>query len=136
MAVDYGTDVSATTDLPRRDALVSGPRNLGEALVRRLSTRRGALARIGESADYGLDVRDMIHQALTDADRGAWENDIARECEKDERVQLAIAKVEYTEATGSASITIDIVPVGENQRLTYVLQVTALTVSLLTTPTT
>jgi hypothetical protein len=65
MAVDYGTDIAALTDLPDPEVLVSGETNAAYAEARRLLTPTGALEEVGETAPYdSMDVRDWLGQRL------------------------------------------------------------------------
>lgn len=122
----FGTDISGVTDLDKGFSLVSGPRCLAQAIARRLTTRRGGLF---YAPDYGLDVRDMIEERQTAATIAQWQQAIANECEKDERVERATATVTLNTATNTAAITVRIETAAGPFRLT--LAVTSLTVELL-----
>jgi phage baseplate assembly protein W len=129
MAVDYGTDVNAYSDLPLRWALTNGTRNVINAIVRRLTTTRGALAVIGEDPDYGLDIRNLLGESFTPATIAKWRADIAQECEKDERVQHT--DVTITQIVGGAIITISVTLADGSVPFSFVLSLTNLTVTLL-----
>ena len=61
MAINYGTDVAALTDLPDPEVLISGPLVVAYRVCRRRLTQSGALAEIGDEAPYSsFDVRDYL----------------------------------------------------------------------------
>lgn len=131
MAVDFGTDVDVSTDLPLRRQLVSGKANLGRALVRRLMTPRGALAIVGEDPNYGLDVRQLLNEQMTPTAKATWQSKIARECEKDERVLGCVASIQFNAGASTATITLTIATADTSAPFSLVVAVSALTVQLL-----
>lgn len=131
MATDFGTDVRNAGDVERKDTIVSGPQNLGYALVRRLSTPRGKLAAINGNPDYGLDVRDMLHGGMTVSEKQAWQAAIARECEKDQRVGSCKARVDFDDQAGKATIVLNIVTADDLAPFEAVIAVSADTVTLI-----
>lgn len=128
--IDYGTDTDQVLDRPLRKSTVAGKANLGRALARRLVTPRGALAAIGEDPNYGLDTRQLLHEVLTPALVAAWQAMIAAECKKDERVLDCDATIT---STGQGALTIKLVVTTDEASapFTYILGVSALTVTLL-----
>lgn len=127
---DLGTDINTPTmngrvDLDPTFALVSDEVMLGQALVRRLSTRRGTLIHV---PGYGRDLAALLNdQAPQTAYCAAW---IERECQADERVLRATAAVTYTRASGALRALIDVTArTGTTFRLT--LAVSAATIDLL-----
>jgi hypothetical protein len=135
MAVDYGTDLDWSTDIPARFSYATGPRNLGNALVRRLSTARGALAAVDPAAaDYGLDVRALLFGSGTLQQLRQTELDIVQECQKDERVRACAAAISFNFTTGAAIINLTIYTDDTAAPFSFIVQVTALTVTLLETP--
>ena len=62
LGTDLSTPVSdeGLLDLDPSMRLASGRTMLAQAIGRRITTRTGMLAWIGESASYGLDVRDQV----------------------------------------------------------------------------
>jgi phage baseplate assembly protein W len=63
--IDYGTDLSCTSDLSPALVTVSGRRIILEACVRRLMTPLGSLRR---HPQYGYDVRDELNDDLGPGD--------------------------------------------------------------------
>ena len=102
MATDFGTCISATTDLPRRWSFITGPRVVAEALVRRWNTERGRLPYDG---NYGTDARLMIGETQTGNWASEMESAMAREAEKDERVEECTMAIAYNFATSTATVT-------------------------------
>jgi hypothetical protein len=88
---DLGTDVSCVEDLDPTFRLVTGREALAQALARRLSTKSGALALLGDDPDYGDDLRELVGEDL--GARALFE--IAaraeREALKDERIRSTTA---------------------------------------------
>lgn len=65
-AVDYGADLSATTDLDPMLRTVTGSELMGEVALRRLYQRPGSL--LSNPVDNTLDVRDFLSQGITTRD--------------------------------------------------------------------
>ena len=65
---------------------MSGQRGVLEALVRRLTTPRGALF---YDSNYGFDVRRFLNASLGQGELVALQNGVEGECEKEERVVSA-----------------------------------------------
>jgi phage baseplate assembly protein W len=76
-----------------------------QALLRRLSTRRGTLA---FHPDYGLDLRDYLLDSVTEDTAHRIRSDVIQECEEDERVESADASVEWDAATETLSIDVTV----------------------------
>ena len=88
MSTFYGSDISCTTDRELTDTVVSDPRLvIGQRLVRRLSTPRGALALINDDPNGGWDVRQYVNARMTSADIATAKAQIESECLKDEAVE-------------------------------------------------
>lgn len=128
---DYGTDSSVTTDLPLKRSLVSGAPNVGRALLRRLTTPRGGLAEIDDDPNYGFDVRELFQIGFVQGDLERFRTAIGAECEKDLRVDACAVDLQYSYATQTATITLTVTLVDDDREFTFVLAVTALTVTLL-----
>lgn len=88
---DLGSDVSCVEDLDGAFRSVSGRLALAQAIARRLFTRNGDLALIGDDPDYGSDLRELVGEDVDD--RAAFEIAARAEKEalKDERVRTASA---------------------------------------------
>ena len=119
----FGVDVGAVTDTSPDWRLVAGLANLGQALVRRLSTPRGGLH---YDPDYGLDLREFVE---SDAELATLAAQIETELEKDERVQAASATVVAIPEAGRLIITVVGTTAVGPFRL--VVEATAVTVALL-----
>jgi hypothetical protein len=91
-ALGYGTDLSCvldlTTDLREVDAMTA--RAIGEAIVRRLITPRGALL---DDGAYGTDVRGKLNTPMAQQDVTRLEIQVRGEALKDDRVAEATATV-------------------------------------------
>jgi hypothetical protein len=124
---DLGTDIATPSglDLDPSFALVDGYRALGEALARRIVTRRGSLI---DDPQYGTDVRARMNDNLDARGLAELSVSIVNEWKKDERVFGA--RVTCTLAAGTLRI------VGVVQAATgafrLVVSVDAVTASLLT----
>jgi len=127
MATDYGRCISVTDDLPRRWTLVSGPRVVAEAILRRWSTERGTLP---YDLDYGTDARDLLGDNAAGLSNGEMAQALAREAEKDERLEDCNVSISYDRKAEMAIITAAITLV-EGATFQLVASVDALTVTLL-----
>ncbi len=105
MAVDFGTCLDMTTDLPLRWSMANGFRNLANNIVRRLVCAPGT---IHYSPDDGFDVRSLCNSKVTTNTIGTYQSQIARQCERDGRVIRAVVSIVYTQATSTATINISL----------------------------
>lgn len=105
MPVDFGKDISTFPDLDRAMRLRSGRVVLAEALARRLETPRGGLF---YDADYGLDVRAMLNDAMTENGLAAIEDAILSEILKDDRVENAEVAATFSMEEESLSVRIEV----------------------------
>ncbi len=103
-----GIDIDVLDDLPPTFRLASGQKNLGNALVRRLSTPSGVLARIGGDPEYGFDLRDKMNANWTQAELAALGAQIEAECRKDERVEGATVTATHDLRTSTLRVDIQI----------------------------
>ncbi len=126
MATDYGTDVSALPDLDPSFAPRTGRAMVGEAVARRYSTPRGSLP---SDSDYGLDLREFVHEQLTTATATRLKASIEAEAEKDERVLSASAVTTFVESTNT--LTVEITLQLADGPFKLVLTVTAVSVEVL-----
>lgn len=88
---DFGYDVSCVTDLDPAFRQVTGREAVAQAIARRLSTKNGALALVGDDPDYGSDLRELVGEDV--GPRALFELQARAEAEalKDERVLTAQA---------------------------------------------
>lgn len=94
----YGSDLSCTTDCTPDYAEVDplSKRALGEALFRRLTTRRGSVL---DDANLGTDTRQYLHRGVTARDMQTYRDEIVGECSKDDRVESSDCTMQYIVAT-------------------------------------
>ena len=128
--VDYGTGVDGISDLPLIFRPVSGLRNLGNDLARRLQIPRGSLP---WDLNCGFDVRALLREGALLSNILAVQSAIEAECEKDERVTSCSAQVTYIEAAASLTIVLQITP-SSGPTFTLVLAVSDVTVAILRGP--
>ncbi len=88
---DFGSDVSTFPDLDPTFAIIDDRRVLAEAILRRLTTTREGLF---YDPDYGLDVRAWLNESLLPKRLYLLQRQIEAECEKDERVLSADARLD------------------------------------------
>lgn len=124
-------DADGVVDLDPAFGLVSGRLALAQAIARRITTRAGLLARIGDDPAYGIDVRESLG-ADTDTDTDdrtafAIAAEVQAEVMLDERVRGA--DVSAALADGVVILTILLADAIGPFRL--VLAVSAVTVEIL-----
>lgn len=119
-----GTGLKRTTEVTDLGA-VSGRENLGQALILRLLTRRGALAPLGHP-DYGSRLVDLIGQMNNDTSRNLARLYTIEAISQEPRVrQLLDLRVET--AAGSPEtlrITFSVLPLDDDAPLGVALEVT------------
>jgi hypothetical protein len=123
--MDLGSDFAGILDIDATLTWVSGWRNLGNALARRLTTPNGGLF---YDPDYGFDLRSLLNAAVRDT---TWiEARIVKEVLKDKRVQRATASIVFDGDT--LTVHIGITPKGDsNPNFSLVMNVTQLNVETL-----
>lgn len=126
MATDYGTDVSCVDDLDPTFALVRGSTAVAQALARRFITARGGLHYDGT---YGYDLRNHLNASLDAGDEFLIASAVEAQCEQDERVRSASARVTYVAAT--ETLRVAIVAEGDAGPFELVLGVSAVTIEIL-----
>lgn len=87
---DLGTDFDCGEDLSPTLGLVSGRKALAQAILRRLSTRRGELER---HPTYGVDVASCLNDDLGTQELLALQQAIRAQCLEDERVRRVDVEV-------------------------------------------
>lgn len=107
MATNYGQDSYCLTDVLLIDTQVIDPRILiGQRIARMLQTPRGALANIGDDADWGWSVLQLINARIAPSQIAQYESQIESECTKDEEV--ASASVTISGSSGSYTISVQV----------------------------
>lgn len=119
---DLGIDFACVGDVSAALTVTSGRRGLIESIARRLITPRGGLF---YDPDYGFDTRQFL-SGITVAPSAIAAGVIA-ECEKDERIDQANAKVTFVGST--LNIRVEIAD-GAGP-FTFVLSVSRVTVEIL-----
>lgn len=125
-ATELGVDVSCYPDLSASFALVSQKRAVAEMAYRRLTTERGSLS---FHPDAGRDLRYFLGESVTDARLFALREQIESELIRDERVEKAVAKLDFDSQSGALTVTIDLYTAEGPFALT--IRVTQLTIELL-----
>jgi phage baseplate assembly protein W len=123
--VDFGSDVGCYPDLDPSFATVTALSVLGQDLARRLETPRGGLF---YDSQYGTDVREMVNDSITLTNSQKRQTEIASEVLKDERVRRVTVTINYSP---DASVLIKLMVETAAGPFTFILNVTAITVSLL-----
>jgi hypothetical protein len=129
----YGTDLATplvdSSGVLDIDFTQTDPSNaqqaIGQALLRRLVTPRGALI---TDPNYGFDVAGMCNRALTVDELRRLQRDVELECKKDDRVESALVNARLPNNT-SLTLTIEVTPVSSAQRFELVMAITAGTLS-------
>ena len=120
---DLGISISNDGDFTPQRRVVSGRESLIQAIVRRLTTSRGAL---WYDDEFGTNLCDFVNQAI----RHAWvvEQATEEECLKDERVEACTASAELLGSKVSLTIALETV---DGDAFELVLDVSAVTVEVL-----
>lgn len=126
-AGDLGTDLDLSNDIGLRWKLVSGRRNLANAVVRRLSTPRGSMF---YDLNYGYDLRGSLSRGFTTVQLGALKGDISTEVEKDERVQKCVVGTVAATTTNTLTVELRITDV-TGKTFDLILSVNGVSVDLL-----
>lgn len=98
----YGVDIDCLFGHGMGWPVVSGPKNVANAIGRRLITPRGGLF---YDPDYGFDVREYLGVALTRGKLAELIAGVEAEAMQDARVQAVVASAQ---ATGSPSTQLDL----------------------------
>ena len=124
---NIGADINCASGLDPLFTLVSGRTALGQAIARRLQTPRGTLAWIGDTADYGYDVRQHLGDDLMPRLVSMIASRVEAEALADERVRAATATV--TLHAGALRVGLQLADASGPFRLT--LSIDAVTVTVL-----
>jgi len=120
-------NADGVVDLDPAMRLASGRLALAQAIARRVTTRAGLLARIGDDPAWGLDVRDYLGADTDDRTAFVIAAEVQAEVMLDERVRGA--DVSATLAAGVITLTILLADSAGPFR--FVLAVSAVTVEIL-----
>lgn len=102
-AGDLGTDVDSSFGVPLRWGLATGRKNLGNAICRRLSTKRGSLH---YDLSYGYDVRGKLNVDFDSSTLSQEQSAITSEVEKEERVQSCDTTFDFNFGTSETLINL------------------------------
>lgn len=127
---DFGRDISCTDSI-LSGRLVTGLRLVAEAMVRRISTRRGLLVGGEPEANYGIDIRDIIGSVTADRDLPSLPARIKAELTKDERVERVDVDVRPIRTGADISVEIDIDALTHEGPFELVLAASAVSVDIL-----
>jgi hypothetical protein len=118
----YGVDLACTSDLEPDLAEVdpNSVQAIAQALLRRLITPNGGLL---DDADYGEDIRGAQNRGTTLQDLNTLGSKIKNECQKDDRVESVIVSSNFTIATRTLTIVIEVEPVDAVRIFTMTLAV-------------
>jgi hypothetical protein len=130
--VNYGSDLSLLFDLDPMGAVVTGRLLLSQALVRRWTTPNGRLI---DDPHYGYSVVDEINDDLAPTDTAQIGSNMDAEAIKDERVSSCSTSVQLvTLGDGTVALTTTSTVTDGAGPFTLVLQITQLTVTILSQP--
>jgi hypothetical protein len=102
MSVDFGIAWSCITDVTPTFARVTGRRLLAEAVVRRITTRKGQLI---DDPNYGIDVRDWLNEGMTPPHLARLAGTIDGELVKDERIIASKTRTAFDPRTSVLTVT-------------------------------
>ncbi len=129
MAVDFGSDFSGVDDLDANLTMVSGRTCLLQAILRRISTPRGAL---WYAPDYGTDIGAFLN---TSTDTRVIQQAIESEILNDERVDDCRATVTLSEtadpSSGGRTMTIELSLETGNGPFEFTVSISSLTGKIL-----
>jgi hypothetical protein len=89
---EYGADVSTFPGLNITGTQIDGVRAVIECSLRRLITPTGSLS---YDTDFGYDLRDLLHEDLSDFDLARHGTHAGIELEKDERIVAATVTLSW-----------------------------------------
>ncbi len=117
----FGSDSSCITDLSLIDEIVTDPRTLiGQRILRRWSTPRGALASINDDPDFGWDITQYVNAKLGPGAIATAQAQLRNEALKDEQVSACAVSIatgfggavtvnaSFQTADGPFALTIDV----------------------------
>lgn len=131
MTPDLGTDLSLMDGFAPHFPSVAGPKNLIEALYRRITTDPESQA--GQAIYQGrcMDVRRLLAKAIDGATVAGAELAVCRTCQEDERVSAARARMTFQPALRKLRLELSVTPEDGSEPFRLVLAVTQVTVEVL-----
>ena len=128
VATPYGRDTHCTNRL-RPGRVVEGVELVGQALYRRLTTRRGTLL---DDPNYGIHLLELLGSSVSDDVRASYPGRIRNECAKEPRVDsVTVSITETVEGAGLTwEVAIDVLTT-EGDTFDLVVGVSDVTVELL-----
>lgn len=127
MAVDYGTDLSCTSDLDPTLRDVTGDDLMAQVVLHRLFCRQGRL--LSNPVDNTIDLRDKIAAGIKPGDEATIQGQCASALVGDERI--ISANVKATFSTFTSTLTLNIKGQGSRGPFNLTIAATAVTVELL-----
>lgn len=104
---DFGRDTSCTDSL-RVGVMVSGPRLVGEACYRRLTTPRGQLRGGEDEANYGIDLPGMVGSVKSENDVAAIPSRVKNELMRDDRLEDVSISATLVKTGPAIEVTLEI----------------------------
>lgn len=101
MAVNYGTDISCTTDIDPSFRLVSGSELMREVIVRRLTCRKGSLL---SDPLYGIDIRDFLNSRIDSKALTRIQSIVTGELLNDERVLSVVSEASFNSVSKTLTL--------------------------------
>lgn len=127
MAVDYGTDISCTSDLDPTLRDVTGDELMAQVCLHRLFCRQGRL--LSNPVDNTIDLRDKIADGIKPGDETTIQGQCASALVGDQRIISAQVKATFVALTNT--LTLNIKGQGARGPFNLTIAATALTVELL-----
>jgi phage baseplate assembly protein W len=128
IATPYGRDTYCTNRL-RPGRVVEGVELVGQAIYRRLTTRRGTLL---DDPNYGIHLLELLGSSVSEDMRASYPGRIRNECAKEPRVDsVTVTITENLEGAGLTwTVDLDVLTT-EGDTFDLVLSVSDVTVDLL-----
>lgn len=124
----WGRDLSCGTDLTTHMAEVSGITLLAEAMIRRLTTRRGSLPDANaprlRDLNYGLDLASYLNRGVTSLELRTLASKVRSEVLKDDRIATVSVTVTPSPTGDRLAVDLRATPRGSNESFRLVLAVT------------
>lgn len=125
--IDYGVDLSCTTDLDGLLVTVTGSTLMEQVAVRRLFCRPGRL--LSNPVDYTIDVRDFLSTGITPSDLPRIRSQVITALTSDQRIFSATCSASFD--PNLQILTLVIAGNGASGPFNLTLAVSAVTVEIL-----